>query len=123
MNPACRVQEVGAYKLAVKPERRRQFSGELVTAAPQVFSMLATCHACAPSDPNLTNAVWGALACSSMLLPAFALRTLTPLGCSSTLLHEKHCAPEDREYPMDCMQTSNAVMPLRNQSKRRCRPD
>jgi len=56
--PAWLVQEVGAHKLAVKPERRRQFSGELVSAAPQVFSMLASCHACAPSDANLTNAVW-----------------------------------------------------------------
>ncbi|CAI5502615.1 unnamed protein product [Closterium sp. Naga37s-1] len=50
------VQEVGAHKLAVRPERRRQFSAELVACAPDVLTLLAACHAAHPSDPATTEA-------------------------------------------------------------------
>ncbi|GJP44351.1 hypothetical protein CLOM_g3730 [Closterium sp. NIES-68] len=50
------VQEVGAHKLAVRPERRRQFSAELVACAPDVLALLAACHAAHPADPATTEA-------------------------------------------------------------------
>ncbi|CAI5959333.1 unnamed protein product [Closterium sp. NIES-65] len=87
-------QEVGAHKLAVRPERRRQFSAELVACAPDVLTLLAACHAAHPSDPATIEAALHAftawLRFSNGLL---AVPTGFPNALCSHVTHQAAASP------------------------------
>ena len=50
-------QEIGAHQLAIRPERRRQFMGELISRAPDVMSLLAACAAQAQANQQVLESV------------------------------------------------------------------